>query len=106
MAAIRQMEVMHQDGSDALRVPAYVDAKALGAGVAEAFAVPTGARYALFSSTTNFYAKYDGAATVPGDTADGSAAELNPATRYLGDQVSEISVIAPSAGVVTVMFYK
>jgi len=83
-----------------------VNARSLAAGVAEDTTVPTGAGKVLFSSTGNFYAKMGtGAAAVPGDVTDGTAAELNPAG-WVVDAGSIISVIAPADCVLTLSYYK
>ncbi len=94
--------------SFALRPATCVLAKSLAASTAEAFTVPTGAKYVLFSATGDFYANYTTTATVPGDTAiaDATASELNPAMRYIPAGCTSISVIAPAACVVTASFWK
>ena len=90
----------------------YVDARALtSGGGAESLTVPTGALYAVFSCTGNFYAAYDGTAAVPSDVSDGRASELNPTIRKLlnasGAVFKTISVITPdSSAVVTVSYFK
>lgn len=94
----------------ALRRPGYVDAKSLAANTAETFTVPNGARYVLFAGTADFYVNYSDTATVPGDTADGSASELNPAMRYIGNMedqsaVASISVISAEACIVTASYW-
>jgi hypothetical protein len=86
----------------------WVDAKVLAANTAEAIAVPTGAKVAIFSCTTDFYARYNAtaagtAAAVPTDTSDGTACELNPTVRLLHG-VAEISVIAEATAILTVRF--
>ncbi len=114
----RNIEVM-DDGSLALRCPDYVDSRSLAANTAEAIAVPTRATQAggtqrashvLLNSNADIYARYNAAAagtaaTVPGDTTDGTACEMNPAMRFLGSSVAEISVISASACIVTASFY-
>lgn len=102
-----------QSGMDAfaLRQSNWIDARALTAGgAAETFQSPALARYVLFSADGDFYCKIAVAstvATVPGDTTDGTAAELNPAMRYIGEQ-EYISLISPSGGasVVTMQFFR
>lgn len=95
----------------ALSVPGYVLSKLLAASTAEAFTVPAGANYVVFSATGDFYADYDGAASVPGDVTDGTAAELNPSVRYIGPQagfpdgVTSISIISAGTPTVTAAFY-
>lgn len=87
--------------------PTYVDARVLAANTAETQAVPTTARWVLFSSTCNFYANPSTTATVPADTTNGTASELNPAAWYLGvGTVTSISVIADATCVITMSFYQ
>lgn len=94
------------EGNSWARVPStYILAKSLAANTAEAFTVPTGAKVVLFSSNVDFYANPYTTAAVPGDTTDGSASELNPVAYLLPQGTSSISVIAPSAGIVTASFY-
>lgn len=87
--------------------PSYVDARVLAANTAESQTVPTGARFVLFSSTCNFYANPTTTATVPADTTNGSASELNPSAWFVGPpaSVATISVIADVACVITFSFY-
>lgn len=82
-----------------------INAKSLAAGVAETETVPAGATFVIFSSTADFYAKTNATATVPGDVADGTASELNPAMWTVTGGTT-ISVIAPAATVVTFTYYK
>lgn len=87
------------------RPSGYVNARVLVAGVAEDTTVPAGATKVLFSSTCNFYAKVgSGSAAVPIDTVNGSAAELNP-TGWMVDEGDVISIISPTAGIVTLSYY-
>lgn len=88
----------------------WQDARQLAAGVAEAHAVPAGAKYVNFSATDNFYVRYNAAlsgtaAAVPGDVTDGTACELNPTARYLIG-VAEISIISAGTPVVTMRFMR
>ncbi len=86
------------------------NAVSLAASTAESITIPSGATHVVFSGSGDFYMKFNGTATVPGDTTDGTAAELNPTVRRLslgdGTAVTGISVIAPSACIVTAMFFK
>lgn len=89
----------------ALPAPGYVDAKTLtAAGGAESLTVPMGARFVVFSATGDFYANYTTTAAIPGDTADGSASELNPYVRAISG-VTAISVIANADVILTAAFY-
>jgi len=81
-----------------------INALALAANTAETLSIPAGARFAVFSGTVDFYVKTGGTATVPGDTTDGSAAELNPTMRDITG-ASLISIISAATCIVTVAFY-
>jgi hypothetical protein len=83
----------------------YTSARALSASSAESITVPTGANYVLLSGTADFYVKWDGTATVPTDTDNGIASELNPGMRQITGLTS-ISVISASTCIVTAVFYK
>lgn len=86
--------------------PTWVDARVLAVSTAEAHTVPTGALWVVFSSNCNFYASAVTTAAVPAaDVTDGSASELNPAAWRIAG-VTTISLIAPTACVVTMAFYK
>jgi hypothetical protein len=89
----------------ALPYPDYVLSRSLAANVAEEMTVPSGATFAVFSATADFYANYTTTATVPGDVTDGTASELNPSVRDIKG-VTAISVISSGTPVVTVSFYK
>lgn len=89
----------------ALPFPGYVNSVSLSAGVAESITVPSGAVFAVFSATGDFYANYTTTATVPGDVSDGTASELNPSARNVFG-LSTISVISSGTPSITVAFYK
>src|SRR5688572_6181721 len=95
--AVRPLSVK-EDGSFALQVDPllWVDTKALAANTAEAFAVPTGAKYVVFGADVNFAVRYNaalaGTAAAYADAADGTGCEVNPTVRWL-QGVAEISVI-------------
>lgn len=55
-----------------------INARALAATTAESDTIPTGAKFVLITATDVLYYRVGGTATVPGDTTDGSAAELLP----------------------------
>jgi len=87
-----------------------IDALALAANTQERVAVPSGATWVIMSADGNFYAKYGTdntvAATVPVDTTNGSASELNPEARNIGAAgITHISVIAPATTIVTFSWY-
>ena len=100
------MRALNRDLVELYGIPApdYVCARVLAAGVAESVTVPTGARYAVFSSTGDFYARFTGTATVPVDTDDGTASELNPGIRDVSG-LTTLSVISAGTPTVTVAFY-
>ena len=93
--------------------PSSVMALSLAANVAKSFTLPSvtggqpGARYVIFAATGNYYVNCYAAATVPGDTTDGTAAELNPSGYQItpGEPMT-ISVISPVACVITAAFYQ
>ncbi len=94
----------------ALKQSSWIDARVLAANVAETFQAPALARYVLFSSTGDFFCKIAPASTaaaVPAaDVTDGTAAELNPAMRYLDGERPYISLIASATTAVTMQFFK
>jgi len=89
----------------ARRPPGYVNTRVLAASTVETAAIPTGARYVIFSASGDFYARPDAAAAIPAaDVTDGTASELNPAMWDLSG-VTDIRLIAGAATVVTLSFY-
>ncbi len=88
-----------------LNFSTYVDTQVLAAGVAEVYTVPTRAKYVLFSSTVDFYARPNAAAAVPTtEIADGTGSVLSPTLRSL-EGVSTIGLISAEACIVTMEFY-
>ena len=88
------------------RVPSdTVNSFTLAAGVARSATVPALASKVFFSCTTNYYVKYNGAATVPGDATDGSASELNPSC-YIVKAGDTLGIISPIAGTITLTYYR
>jgi len=83
----------------------WIDSRSLGIATAEVQTVPEGARFVLFASTTDFYAKMNAAAAVPADVVNGTASELNPTMRKVIG-VATIGLISPAASIVTMSFYK
>lgn len=87
-----------------------INALALAANTAETMAVPAGAYFVAMSATADFYAKWTAAgtaataATVAGDTTDGSASALNPTLRRVSPGDS-ISVISATTCIVTFEFF-
>lgn len=86
--------------------PTWIDARVLAANVNEDHTVPTGALWVVFSANCNFYAKPAATAAVPAaDVTDGTGSELNPtAWRIAG--ITTIAMIAPTACIVSLSFYK
>lgn len=111
-ATITEAEVRHTNGMFGLRQSVYIDNRVLAANTAEAHTVPTDAagvkaNYVVFSATCDFYADFASTAVVPSaDVTNGSGPELNPTVRFLANDVTTISLISPTACVVTMMFYK
>jgi hypothetical protein len=87
-------------------IPTKVNARALAASTAEDITPPAGTRFVIFSCTAPFYVQPFGTATVPGDTTDGTAAELNPSGyEFNPNEIPTFSVISASACVITAAFY-
>jgi hypothetical protein len=83
----------------------YIDSKILAAGVARSVTVPSDAGKVFFSCTGNYYVNTRGTATVPGDIADGSSSEFNPAG-YIVSPGEVISIISSAACVITIAYYR
>lgn len=104
-------DTTRQFSSSVLLPPVYTDAIVLLANAAQTQAVPTtttgpGATWVVFSATCNFYALAGGTSAVPGaTTTNGSASMLNPSAWNVTG-ITTISVIAPTACVVTLSFYQ
>lgn len=78
----------------------------LTANTNKAVTVPTGANYALFSSTADIWVRMGGTAAVPaGDVTNGTGSELNPVLRKV-EAGGTIGVISESAAKVSIVFYK
>jgi len=94
------------DGNNSLSIPApyTINGAVLAANIAESITVPSGAKYALFNATADFYARYNGTAAVITDKSDGTGSELNPTIRTLASG-DTISVISGETCYVTVAFY-
>jgi hypothetical protein len=77
------------------------------ASTAESITPPAGARRVIFSYTSNTFVNCYATATVPADTTDGTASELNPSGYELNpNELPTISVISAVAGaIVTAAFY-
>jgi len=96
-----------KDGSDNTFTPVVSDSitnKVYVANVAQDFTVPAGAKYILFSTTVNFYVKWNGsgAATTDADV------ELNPSQKSLGVEdtlITTFSIVSADAGNVCFQYY-
>lgn len=90
----------------AIKQSDVINNRVLASGVAESDTVPADARLVMFSSTGNFYCKINGTAAIPAaDVTDGTGSELNPSVRSV-EAANTISLIAPTACVVTLAYYK
>jgi len=88
--------------------PDYIDSRLLAAAVAESHTVPTGAKWVCFSAEMPFYAKFGAAPTaaIPAaDVTDGTGSMFNPTWVDISSGAAVISVIARTAGVVSMYFY-
>ena len=107
---LRPMAVQGIAGSPVIGInyPHWIDAIVLVGGAAQAYAIPTGAKALLFSSSVgcDFYVNYTTTATVPGaSTSTGLSGELNPALRDVTGLTS-ISMISAASCTVTIGAYK
>ena len=101
-----ELDGYHSSSTQAIRQSDFINVRFLAAGVAETETIPTGARIVLFSATSNFYLNTRAAAVIPtGDSTNGSGPEYNPIARLLvaGETMS---LIAPTACIVTMAYYK
>ena len=101
-----ELDGYHTSATQAIRQSDHINVRFLAAGVAETETIPTGARIVLFSATSNFYLNTRAAAVIPtGDITDGSGPEYNPIARLLvaGETMS---LIASTACIVTMAYYK
>lgn len=70
----------------------YVENVVLLAGVAQGVTKPSGAKFAMFSATGDFWMKDGGTAAVPSSTTtDGTGSELNPYFRKVSGRISLIA---------------
>jgi hypothetical protein len=105
-------DTTRQWSSSVLLPPTYTDALVLTANVSATQAVPknaagASATWVVFSANCNFFALPGATAAVPGSTTtDGSASMQNPAAWNISNSVTQITVIAPTACVVTLSFYQ
>jgi hypothetical protein len=86
--------------------PDYVKNLVLEAATNKAVTIPAGAKFAVFSSDGNFYARPDAAAAVPGaDVTDGTGSEINP-TIWEVENLTSINLAGSAGRVVSIAFYK
>jgi hypothetical protein len=90
--------------------PDVVQQAVLAAGTGQAFDVPTGGAYCLFSSNVDLWVRYGStAASIPTTSSTGSStnAELNPTARNIGSTLgcTGISIISASSGYATMAWY-
>lgn len=99
-------DTTRQWSSSVLLPPTYTDAIVLLANAAQTQAIPTPATWVVFSANCNFYALPGASAAVPGSTTTtGGASMLNPAAWNVTGS-TQITVIAPTACIVTLSFYQ
>ncbi len=111
MRSFNQTQYDPAGGRGALAPPPsdYIDARVLAGGTVEVHAIPSGAKFVVFSANAEFYAKF-GSSTVTtavpsADVTDGTAPELNPGARMIPQGATHIALISPAGGVVTLSFY-
>ena len=96
------------DGAGSAFAPAadtWTDVGLFSPGVPLDFAVPAGAKYAVFNSDVVFFVNLSATASVPAaQSVDGTGAMCSPAARQVTSG-STISIISPSAGYISVSFY-
>ena len=83
---------------------AYVNVYTFSGSQVQTIPVPAEAEIVAFSSTGNFFVNFNGLAASGGGKTDGTGDELNPTTRLL-NKITEFSVYAPAALVLSVAFY-
>lgn len=105
MADVNQ-KIKEEAYQDAPPICLFINHYTLTANTAENIVVPSGAHFVLFScDQPKFYYRTTGTAEVPSsDVTDGTGSALNPTFRSC-DAGDTISVISPTAGVLTVEYY-
>ena len=91
----------------ALPAPTWVDAVVLTANSAATYTVPSTAKYLLFSSSvTPVYINFTTTAAIPGTSvATGAASLIGPVLVNIG-AVTSVSLICPTAAVVSIAVFK
>lgn len=99
-------DTTRQFSSSVLIPPTYTDAIVLVANASQTQAVPALANWVVFSANCNFFAKTGASAAVPGaTTTNGAASMQNPAAWNIAG-ITQITVIASTACIVTLSFYQ
>lgn len=94
----------------ALKPSLNINGYALAANTAKTITFPLDANgaapnYAEFAANGDFYARWNGTATVAAaDTSDSAGSELTPGMRCI-EGLTSVSVIAPAATVLTIAYY-
>lgn len=97
------------------RVPQWVDARVLAAGVAETYTIPAGCDVVELSYTGNTYVRANNTAAIPAaDVTDGTGSDLNPMAYFLrpfgtqgtGTAITTLSFISASVNTVTIRAYR
>jgi len=95
-------------GDQTFAVPqGYVNSYLLTANTAKTIYIPSGARYAVFAATADIWVRIGtGAAAIPtGDSASGTAAELNPVCRWIEGE-TQMSIISPAGAKISIGYYQ
>ncbi len=83
----------------------YVNAYVLTPSVAQTATIPTGAKFAMFAGSDDFYVNFREPAVIPAaNVTNGAAAELNPTVRAITDYTS-FSVIADTDCILTISYF-
>lgn len=81
----------------------HIDNLVLTANVAKVYTIPTGASHVCLSGTALYYARFGGAAAVPGnDVLDGSGSSILPELREIPDDVTTIGFISPVSCIISI----
>ncbi|MDB4312172.1 hypothetical protein N9937_01955 [bacterium] len=92
------------DTTEALFPSDTIYSGALSASTEQQVTVPTGADFALFNATGDYYVNYDTTAAVPTGTISEAGGEINPVHRYVGETTT-IHIISASDILVSITFY-
>lgn len=103
MRDFREIEAPSLNGKGTLVAPDVVKCAWLRAGDVVDLVKPTGADFAVFSATGNFFVAYDTTVALPSNAFVDSG-EINPKTRYV-EHVTTMSFVAPISCFISVAFY-